>query len=219
MWKYILFDLDGTITNSQEGIFNCIRYALEDMDRSIPEENILRKFIGPPLKIGFQENMGMTSEQAEYARDKYRERYNTVGKFEASLYPGIEKVLQYLYDNGYTVSLATSKPEDMSAQILEHFQVIQYFHNITGDTLDGKRSSKQAVIREALRCLGVSEEEKNKVLMIGDRKYDMIGAKQCGISALGVYYGFAEQGELEEAGANEVLDTVEELLRYFKTNQ
>ncbi|MCH5268818.1 MAG: HAD-IA family hydrolase [Lachnospiraceae bacterium] len=219
MWKYVLFDLDGTVTDSREGIFRCIRYALEDMGLDIPEEKMLYRFIGPPLKVGFQEIMGMTPEEAEYARDKYRERYNTVGKFEASLYPGIAKVLQYLYDKGYKISLATSKPEGISKQILEHFEVMQYFHNITGDTPQGERGTKQAVIQEALCRLQVPDEEKSKVLMIGDRKYDMMGAKQCGISALGVYFGFAEPGELEEAGADVVLNTVDELLHYFEKDR
>lgn len=216
MWKYILLDLDGTITNPQEGIFRCIRYALESLGWQTPDEQTLRKFVGPPLSVGFQDIMGMSPDEAELATNKYRERYRRDGLFEASLYSGIDRVLQHLSDSGCQISLASSKPEEFSGRILEHFGVAQYFQEITGDTLRGERHTKQAVIEEALRRLQVTDEEKAKVLMIGDRKYDILGAKACGIASLGVYFGFAERGELEEAGADYTVQTVEELLQFFQ---
>lgn len=218
MWKYILLDLDGTITDSGEGIINCLRYALKAVGKQIPDEPTLRRFVGPPLTVAFQEILGMTQEEAVYATTKYRERYSTVGMFEAPVYTGMDNVLRYLYDAGYRISLASSKPEEYSARILEHFGLKPYFHEIVGDTLQGIRSSKQAVIEEALRRLHVAEKEKSKVLMIGDRKYDILGAKACGITSLGVCFGYAEPGELEEAGADYVLQTVDELLRFLKAS-
>lgn len=217
MWKYILLDLDGTITDSGEGIFHCIRYALEKMGKQVPDDSVLSRFIGPPLTVGFQEIMGMSREEAELATATYREYYSTVGLFEAPVFAGMDKVLCYLYDAGYRISLASSKPEEYSIRILDHFGLKQYFHEIAGDTLQGIRSTKQAVIEEAMRRLQVSEKEKSKVLMIGDRKYDILGAKACGIASLGVGFGYAEPGELEEAGADYILQTVDELLHFFES--
>lgn len=214
-WKYILVDLDGTITDSRCGITNCIKYVLDALERPIPAEQELLKFIGPPLVVGFQENLGMTREEAVWATEKYRERYNTIGLFEAAIYPGIAEVLAMLQRQGKIISLATSKPEETSVRILEHFGLLSYFKETTGATMDGSRDSKEDVIREALRRLHVTEEEKDQVLMIGDRRQDIKGAKACGISSLGVYYGFAEPGELEAAGADYVVQDMEELKHFF----
>ena len=196
MWKYILFDLDGTITNSGEGIMNCIRYALEQMGREIPAEQTLRKFVGPPLVVGFREYTDLTEEEAKTATAKYRERYQSEGLFEAYVYEGFEAVLKYLKKTQVKIAVATSKPEEYTERILEHFHLKEYFDVIAGDTLKGDRGSKQAVVEEALRRLNVTEQDKGTVLMVGDRKYDVIGAKSCGIRSLGVYYGYAETGEL-----------------------
>lgn len=214
-WKYILIDLDGTITDSRRGITNCVKYVMDAVGESIPDERELLKFIGPPLVIGFQENMGMTKEEAIWATDKYRERYNTVGLFEATIYSGIDQVLAMLKRQGKQISLATSKPEETSVRILEHFGLLSYFNETTGATMDGSRNCKEDVIREALKRLQVTEEDRDRVLMIGDRKHDIEGAKACGISSLGVYYGFAEPGELEAAGADFVVQDMEELQQFF----
>lgn len=215
MWKYVLFDLDGTITDSREGITNCIRYALDAAGVPIPEEDVLLRFIGPPLIDGFQEIIGMNYEDAQKATAKYRERYHVTGLYEAAMYEGIDQVFALLKKQGKRISLATSKPEEFAGKILEHFGVASYFDEITGSTLQGERNTKTAVIQEALRRLGVPEEEKSKVLMIGDRKHDILGAKECGIPSLGVYYGFAEPGELEKAGADYTVQTVEEVKHFF----
>ena len=216
-WDYILFDLDGTITDSREGITNCIKYALREMGRPIPEEEVLLRFIGPPLVQGFEENIGMNQEDAVQATAKYRERYHDIGLFEADVYEGVDAVFSYLKEQGVKIALATSKPEEFAVRILEHFHLAQYFDVMAGATLDGERNTKEAVIREALRRLCVTDDKKEKVLMIGDRKYDILGAKSCGIAALGVYYGFAEEGELEEAGALTTVQTTGQLLDYFRT--
>lgn len=214
-WKYVLIDLDGTITDSAPGILACIRYALTAEDLPIPEEKVLFKFIGPPLMEGFQENVGVTEEEAARLTAKYRERYNAVGLFEASLYAGIDEVLAGLCKQGIKVSLATSKPEKIAIRIIEHFGLRSYFTELVGADPEASRYSKQDVIVEALRRLGVGEREKQHVLMIGDRKHDIEGAKACGISALGVYYGFAETGELEAAGADFVVPDMHALKQFF----
>lgn len=215
-FEYVLFDLDGTITDSSQGILRCIEYALHAGGRSVPEKQILLQFIGPPLVVGFQEIMGMTREEAEWYRDKYRERYQTAGLFEAKTFAGIDRVLALLQQQGRKISLATSKPEETAVRIIEHFGLLSYFDNTTGATMDGSRDSKEEVIREALRRFQITEEHKNRVLMVGDRKMDILGASQCGIASLGVYYGFAEPGELEAAGADYIVQDMEELFQFFE---
>lgn len=217
-WKYVLFDLDGTITNSSKGIIRCIEYALHAAGRPIPEERVLLQFIGPPLVIGFQEFMGMTREEAEWFRDKYRERYQTIGAFEAELYAGIDQVLAMLKQQGKKISLATSKPEETAIRILDHFGLLSYFDETAGATMDGSRDSKEDVIREALDRFHITEDQKDRVLMVGDRNLDIAGAKRFGIASLGVYYGFAEPGELEAAGADYIARDMDALQQFFDTS-
>lgn len=214
-WKYVLFDLDGTITDSCAGILNCVKYALEAFNKEIPGEEELLQFIGPPLVDSFQNFSGMSSEEAVQATAKYRERYGTVGLFENALYDGIDKVLAGLKEKGYLVALATSKPEEYSVRILEHFGIKDYFAEIVGSTLDGTRDKKADVIREVFRRMQISDEMKKQVIMVGDRKHDILGAKECGIASLGVYYGFAPEGELEECGADYIIREVKELSAFF----
>lgn len=218
-FEYVLFDLDGTITDSSQGILRCIEYALQAGGRPVPERQVLLQFIGPPLVIGFQEILGMTREEAEWFRDKYRERYQTTGLFEARAYTGIDRVLALLQKQGKKISLATSKPEEMAIRIIEHFGLLSYFNDTTGATMDGSRDNKEDVIREALRRFQITEEHKNRVLMVGDRKMDIFGAAQCGIASLGVYYGFAEPGELEAAGADYIVQNMEELFQFFERSE
>ena len=217
-WEYVLFDLDGTITDSSQGIIRCIEYALHAAGRPIPEKQILLQFIGPPLVVGFQEIMGMTREEAEWFKNKYRERYQTVGLFEAEIYAGIDQVLALLKQQGKKISLATSKPEETAIRVLDHFGLLSYFDETTGATMDGSRDSKEDVIRESLDRFHITEEQKGRVLMVGDRKLDVAGAKQCGIAALGVYYGFAEPGELEAAGADYIAQDMDALQHFFDTS-
>lgn len=218
-WKYVLIDLDGTLTDSSLGITACIKYALSAANRPIPEEKVLLKFIGPPLINGFQENVSATEEEAVWLTAKYRERYNVSGLFEASLYPGVDEVLALLCERGIKVSLATSKPEKIAIRIIEYFGLRSYFNKLVGADPEASRYSKQDVIVEALRRLEIEEEEKKHVLMIGDRKYDIEAAKACGISSLGVYYGFAEAGELEAAGADFIVPDTCALKQFFNKRE
>ncbi len=211
MWDYILFDLDGTITDSSEGIINCVIYALEAAGKEIPDRTKLLGFIGPPLVEGFQDITGMTKEEALQATAKYRERYGVIGLFENKVYEGIISLLKDLKEQGKKIALATSKPETYAIRILQHFQIIKYFDVMVGSTLEGERNHKKDVIQEVFRRLELPEELKEKVVMIGDRKQDVEGAKSCGISCVGVYYGFAEAGELELAGADYIARDMDDL--------
>lgn len=214
-WKYLLFDLDGTLTDSREGIINCIKYALEAIQKPIPPEKELLEMVGPPLRDGFQEVAGLSCGETEEAVRKYRERFGIVGLFENALYDGMEQVLAALQEKGYLLIVATSKPEEYTVRILEHFGIKKYFTEIVGSTMDGSRNKKGDIIREVFKRLGITEEQKREVIMIGDRKYDILGAKECNISSLGVSYGFAPEHELEEYKADYIVDEVSGLLSFF----
>lgn len=209
MFKYILFDLDGTLTDSSKGIINCVKFALNDAGVRWKNDESLFEFIGPPLTEGFMTIVGMNREEAEKSTAKFRERYNVTGLFENEPYEGIKEVLKELSDRGFTLAVATSKPEETAKRILEHFDMAKYFAQIVGSSMDGSRNTKQAVIEEVFNRLNISESEKKYVLMVGDRKHDVIGAHACQIKVLGVYYGFAKKGEFEEAGADYIVYTVD----------
>lgn len=212
-WKYILFDLDGTLTDSSEGIINCVRYALEAMRVEVPDRKTMLRFIGPPLVDGFQEITGMSYQDAVVATAKYRERYSVIGLFESELYEGIALALSRLKSQGMVLAVATSKLESYTLRILQHFNLKKYFDVVVGSTLDGDRNKKQDVIQEVFRRLKLPQEEMQSVIMVGDRHQDIAGAKDCGIASLGVYYGFAEPGELERAGADCIAHAVDEMVQ------
>lgn len=215
MFDVILFDLDGTLTNPEEGITRCVNYALEKMGFGVRPQSELRCFIGPPLVEQFMEFCGYTKAQAELAVEKYRERYRDIGIFENRVYPGIAAMLEKLQKQGMRLALATSKPEIFARRILDAYEIFPYFAAVVGSELDGTRTDKAEVIVEALRRLEIPEEEKPRVLMVGDRLHDVVGAKRCGIASLGVRFGFAQPGELEDAGADWIVDTVEDLENFL----
>ncbi len=211
-WKYILFDLDGTLTDSSDGILNCVIYALQAAGVEIPTRDTLLQFIGPPLMEGFQDITGMDHDAAAEATIKYRERYGVIGLFENKPYDGIALALSRLKSQGKILALATSKPETYAVRILQHFNMKKYFDVTVGSTMDGSRNNKTSVIKEALHRLGISKEDLKDVLMVGDRRHDIVGARECGIASLGVYYGFAEIGELEKAGADYIAWSIEDVV-------
>lgn len=213
MMKYhtVLFDLDGTLTNSEEGITKCVHYALQHFGIEETDHAKLKLFIGPPLDDMFMEIYGFTKEQAVEARWKYRERFETVGLFENSPYEGILDMLAALQQAGITLAVATSKPEHFSRKILDKFEMTPYFTAISGADLQGNHVSKADMIRTAFERLGRKLEDTEGVLMVGDRKYDVEGAHICGIPCVGVGFGFAQPGELAEAQADYVAETVEDL--------
>lgn len=218
MYRYILFDLDGTLTDSKEGIFNCLRYALEKMGRPVPPEEELFKFIGPPLQESYVRFCGMTEAEAEEGLRLFRERYTPIGIFENTPAPGMAELCVRLKEKGYRLALASSKPEEMCVAICERFGFASSLETIVGSA-PGDDWQKVDVIREALRRLELTEVDLPSVLMVGDRKFDVLGAKACGMDCAGVeFFGYAAPGELEEAGAVAVVQTVEQLEEFILTH-
>ena len=211
MFDTILFDLDGTLTDPKIGITKCAQYALKSFGIDEPDLDRLEGFIGPPLQQSFMEYYGFDSEKANAAIVKYRERFSTVGLFENSVFPGIIDLLAYLKRSGKTLAVATSKPEVFMHQILERYGLASFFDLAVGSETDGTRVDKTEVIEEVLKRLDLNGTDRAKVAMVGDRKFDIIGAKACGISAIGVRYGYAVENELESAGADYIFATVDEL--------
>ena len=205
--KAILFDLDGTLTDSGEGIINCAILALEHFGLPIPSREELRVFVGPPLTQSFIEH-GVPEDKAEEAVAVYRSRYIPIGKYENKPYPGVRELLQTLQSKGYRLYVATSKPEGMSIDILNHFDLAKYFTRICGAAMDSSRNSKEAVIAYLLDETG----EKDNMVMIGDTKFDIIGAKYHGIPAIGVSWGYGKVEDMIQAGAIGIANTMDELL-------
>ena len=209
--KYIFLDLDGTITNPAEGITRCFEYALNHFGIQVESRSQLEQFIGPPLRQSFQEGFGFDDEKATLAIAKYRERFIPTGMYENEVYPGMEDALEKLKEAGKVLIVATSKPEHMAKKILEQFGVDGYFDDICGSCDDANRNEKDEVIRYALEKHEITELD--DVLMVGDRKFDVIGAGKCGLKCMGVLYGFGDREELEAAGATYVAETVEDMAR------
>lgn len=208
MKKYFLFDLDGTVTDTGEGIVQSAQYALDAFGiHNEPRERLYR-FVGPPLDWSFREFYGFSQEKAWQAVEKYREYYREKGVFESPLYPGMRNLLDRLSQEA-AVCLATSKPLHFARQILELRDAAQFFTVMVGSNLDGSMTDKGQVIGEALRQLG--DPPKAEAVMIGDRRQDILGAKSQGVESIGVKYGYAEENELEEAGAVYTVPTVEAL--------
>jgi len=204
--KHILFDLDGTLTDSGEGIMNCAKLALEHYGLPIPGEAQLRTFVGPPLHESFI-RFGVPAEEAENAIKLYRSRYIPIGAYENTPYPGIRELLERLKSDGHKLYVATSKPEAMSIKILEHFDLAKYFTIICGATMDTSRSSKEAVIAYLLEQTGHADE----TVMVGDTAFDVIGAKAHNIPTVGVAWGYGKVEDMKKAGAAAIVHTMQEL--------
>lgn len=216
MKNYLLFDLDGTLTDPKEGICTCVQYALASFGIEEPDIDKLTPFIGPPLKDSFMQFYDMDEQQAESAVAKYRERFQDQGIFENRLYEGIPKMLETLNSKGMFLAVASSKPTVFVERILEHFEIKKYFKVIVGSELDGTRTKKEEVVDEALRQLfGDKPVEKEKVYMIGDRRFDVEGARAIGVDSVGVTYGYGDMEELREAKADYIVRSVEELQRFL----
>ncbi len=218
MYKYLLFDLDGTITKSEKGIFNCIKYALDWAGIPYPEYSVFRSFIGPSLYDSFVREFGMDDAKAKEMVAKYRERYNVVGLFEAEVYEGVADTLCALKEKGCILSVATSKPTEPTLRILEKFGVGKYFDVVVGSNPDGTGSDKKHIISQVLESLkkdhDLTEEmiQDGQVVMIGDRRYDIEGGKACGLQTIGVLYGYGSREEFEAAGADNIVETPEEIV-------
>lgn len=253
MYQYVLFDLDGTLTDPKEGICKSVQYALHEMKIDEPDLDKLECFIGPPLRNSFRDFYHMSDEQCELGIKKYRERYASIGIFENELYPGMKELLKTLHDRGVHLAVASSKPKLFVERILKHFEIEQYFEVVTGSDMSEKKVEKIDIMREALSLLfhvperkipqiassvpddtsslkqdeseneiqaGDYEEARSKakriipvdqILMVGDRKFDIEGAKHFFLDSIGVSYGYAAEGELKEAGATYITDNLDDV--------
>ncbi len=216
MFDYLFFDLDGTLTDPALGITNSFIYALKYFGIEIPSYEKLCSFIGPPLPETFKTQFGFSEEKASEGVKKYREYFAEKGLLENSVYPGIPELLSKLKENGKKLVVATSKPEEFSVKIIEHFGLSQFFENVCGSLMDESRSKKDQVIEYAIERNKI--KDRSKILMIGDRKHDMIGAKKCGLSACGVLYGYGDFEELKSNGADTIVESVKDLEKFLLPN-
>ncbi len=209
MYDYIFLDLDGTVTESEEGILNSVAYALEKLGYPVEDKNTLRPFIGPPLSESFREFYGFDDETSARGVRYYREYYPQKGIFENKLYGGMEELLKALSETDSTIVLATSKPEVFAVRILEHFGVSQYFDLIAGSTMDGTRNNKTDVLKYAISQIGVTDMSES--LMVGDRKHDVAGAHNVGMKCAYVLFGYGSREEAQSCGADFILEDVNAL--------
>lgn len=212
----ILFDLDGTITDSGEGITKSVQYALSKLGIEEPDLENLRKFIGPPLIDSFEKYYGFSREEAVHAREIFNERYQPIGWKENRPYEGIEEVLKALKKEGKMLGIATSKPADTANRVLSHFGLRDYFSVFCAAPLNGIGGEKAGRIQAAIEDAKALGCEAKNVIMVGDTKFDVLGAHECNIPCVGVTWGFAVEGEFESCDTEFVVDTMEELLEILK---
>lgn len=213
-YNTILFDLDGTLTNPALGITNSVIYSLEKFGITDVNREDLYKFIGPPLIDSFMEFYGFDKEKAKKAVEYYREYFSVKGLYENEIYDGIPTALSFLKDQGCKIVLATSKPEKFAREILKYFGLTKYFDIIAGATMDEKRNQKNQIIKYALSL--IDNPDNSKIIMVGDRCYDITGAEDNGIDSIGVLYGFGDFAELSTAGATYIAENVLDLIDIFK---
>ncbi|WP_195987606.1 HAD family hydrolase [Clostridium sp. D53t1_180928_C8] len=209
MKKYILFDLDGTLTDPKVGITKSVDYALNKFNIKVDNLDELCKFIGPPLKDAFMEYYNFTEVQSEEAIKYYRDYFSERGIYENFVYEGLENMLKLLNDNNKICIVATSKPTVFAVKILEHFNLNKYFSFICGSNIDGTRSKKKEVIQHVIERNKI--KDLSQVIMVGDRKHDVYGAKEIGLQSVGVLYGYGDYDELRNSGADYIVNNIKEL--------
>jgi len=209
MANYLLFDLDGTLTNPQVGITKSVQYALQAFGIEVENPDVLCPFIGPPLKESFMRFYDFSEQDALLAVAKYREYFTDKGIYENIIYDGVANMLEKLKQEDKTLILATSKPTVFAQVILQHFSIATAFTFVGGSELDGSRTRKSEVISYVLQENNITDLQ--DVVMIGDREHDIIGAREVGIDSIGVLYGFGDYKELSEAKATMIVDSVDEL--------
>lgn len=212
MFEYLFFDLDGTLTDPAQGITNSFIHALKYFEIEIPTYEKLCTFIGPPLVDTFKTQFGFDDEKAALGVKKYREYFAEKGLLENYVYDGIPEILSTLKTNGHKLVVATSKPEEYSIRILEHFDLAKYFEHICGSNMNETRSKKDEVIAYAIETCNI--KDKSNILMIGDRMHDIIGAQKNNIKSCGVLYGYGNLEELQNAGADYIVKSVNDLLKF-----
>ncbi len=207
----VLFDFDGTLVDSSEGIFNSLIYAFRADGKEAPDRKMLRKFIGPPIYESFKTLFGYEDDKIDFMIKKYRERYSTEGYLEAKFYDGIPELLKELHEKGIKVATASSKPTAFITKMLEVNGLSEYIDYIGGTLFDNKEPGKTGIINNALQQLGCTD--KSKALMVGDRKFDIDGAKGAGIKTVAVLYGFGSREEFSEHGAEYIAENVSDVRR------
>ena len=212
MRKAVIFDLDGTLTQSEEGIWNSVKYAAEKLGFPEPDAATLRKFIGPPLGYSFREYLGMDDATADKAVETYRERYNVVGLFENRVFPGIRRLMRTLRREGWYIGIATGKPQKTSERVVGHFGLDKFVDKLCGPTAD-HRADKIDLIKNALPADW--DYENDEAWMVGDRKFDVEGAIGAGVKSIGVGYGYGSEEELRTAGCTHYCATVQEMIDFL----
>ena len=211
MYSYVFFDLDGTLTRSDIGILECARRALTHFGVDISDEAKLKKFIGPPLHVSFHDAYGLSEEDTEEAIRIYRKHYTAEGIYRAPLYPGMMELLSELKGAGVKLMITTSKPQMMAGKVAKNNEIYDLFDGIIGPGLDEKDASKTILIRRAMEALGLTDSDRDKIVMVGDRFYDIEGAVEVGVDSIGVLYGYGGKEELENAGATYLVKEVPEM--------
>lgn len=212
MYKYLLFDLDGTLTDPGVGITNSVMYALRKFNIEVYDRSLLYKFIGPPLKDSFKMFYGFSDEQGELAVQYYREYFKKQGMYENEVYDEIPDLLMRLKEKGKSLIVSTSKLQSFAIDVLRHFELYEYFDFVAGAAFDESRNKKADIIHYALENCNISEN--SSAIMIGDREHDIIGAKENGLDSLGVLYGYGSYDELKKAGATFIADKPMDILKY-----
>ena len=211
MYKYVFFDLDGTLTQSEFGIMAAAIRALTHFGIETPSRELLKKFIGPPLYVSFHDIYGLSEEDSQEAINIYREYYTRKGVYEAPLYPGIVEMLEKLKGAGCTLFITTSKPETLAITVAKNDGIFDYFDAVIGPSLDEHDPSKTILIRRALEKIG-EEADLKKCIMVGDRFYDIEAACEIGIDSIGVLYGYGSKEELTKSGATYIVDEVQQIV-------
>ena len=214
MYKLIALDLDGTLTESGEGITKSVQYALERIGKPEPDLEKLKVFIGPPLMEMFMQYAQIDEATAKQAVEIYRERYSVTGIFENAVYPGIENMLAQLEKKGYILAVASSKPEVNVRQILDHFGLTRYFTEIGGSELNGRRTNKTEVIEDVLKRLNM-DKHRDQVIMVGDKEHDVYGARKAGLECIAVSFGYGTEEELKQAKPLKIVDSAEGIVDFF----
>ena len=213
MYNTVFFDLDGTVINSELGVLNSVEYALKKYGAEIPPQEKLNFFLGPPLEDSFAKLLNISRQEAQTLVKYYREYYPQKGIFEIELYEGIVPILKKIKQSGRKTVIATSKPEEFAVRILKHLGIAELFDVIAGATFDNSRSEKPDVLAYAIKMAGVTDIK--TAVMVGDRKYDCIGAQHFGMDSIGVLYGFGDLEELNNAGATYIAKTVEDIYKFL----
>lgn len=212
MYKYVIFDLDGTLGDPYEGITNCIKYALASVGINEEDPERLKSYIGPPLRQTFAK-YGFDEDMCEVLTEKYRELFNVTGIHQSVIYDGTEQMLKTLFEHGIKIALASCKPEAACKIILEEYGVLKYFSAVVGASLDKSLDSKPEIIKVALGRLGYENNPLEHAAMVGDRNMDILGAQANGIASIGAAYGYGGEEELRTAGADYIINSPKELLQ------